>query len=60
MLRDGVSQDQAKASLGAQATRAERLAMADDIVRNTGPVDELQGQVARLHQRYLGLAAAGA
>jgi len=29
-------------------------------VRNTGSVDELQGQVARLHQLYLGLAAAGA
>jgi len=55
-----VSQQQARISLGAQATRAERLAMADDVVRNTGPVDELRGQVARLHQLYLGLAAAGA
>jgi len=60
VLRDGVSQEQAMTSLGAQATRAERLAMADDVVRNTGPADELQGQVARLHQLYLGLAAAGA
>jgi dephospho-CoA kinase len=60
VLRDGVSQQQARTSLGAQATRAERLAMADDVVRNTGPVDELRGQVARLHQLYLGLAAAGA
>jgi dephospho-CoA kinase len=60
VLRDGVSQEQAMTSLSAQATRAERLAMADDVVRNTGPADELQGQVARLHQLYLGLAAAGA
>jgi len=60
VLRDGVSQEQAMTSLGAQATRAERLAMADDVVRNTGPADDLQGQVARLHQLYLGLAAAGA
>jgi dephospho-CoA kinase len=59
VLRDGVSLEQARASLAAQATRTDRLAMADDVVRNTGPVDELQGQVARLHQRYLGLAAAG-
>jgi len=60
VLRDGVSHEQARLSLGAQATRAERLTMADDVVRNTGSVDELQGQVARLHQLYLGLAAAGA
>jgi len=58
MLRDGVSREQAQTSLDAQATRADRLAIADDVVRNTGRVDELQGQVARLHQQYLGLAAA--
>jgi len=57
MWRDGVSHEQAQASLNAQATRAQRLAMADDVLRNTGRVDDLREQVAKLHQQYLGLAA---
>jgi dephospho-CoA kinase len=31
--------------------------MADDVLRNTGRVDDLREQVAKLHQRYLALAA---
>ena len=58
MWRDGVSREQAQASLNAQATRAERLAMADDIVRNTGRVDDLREKVAELHEKYLALAVA--
>ena len=57
MWRDGVSHDEAQASLNAQATRAQRLALADDVLRNTGRVDDLREQVAKLHQQYLGLAA---
>jgi dephospho-CoA kinase len=55
--RDRVSHEQAQASLEAQAKRAARLAMADDVVTNSGRVDELREAVARLHERYLGLAA---
>ena len=58
MMRDGVTHEQAEASLNAQATRAERLAMADDVVRNTGCVEELRDQVLELHQKYLALALA--
>ena len=57
MWRDGVSHDQAQASLNAQATRAQRLAVADDVLRNTGRVDDLREQVAELHQQFLQLAA---
>jgi dephospho-CoA kinase len=57
MTRDGVSHEQAKASLNAQATRAERLAMADDILRNTGRPDDLREKVVALHAQYLQLAA---
>jgi dephospho-CoA kinase len=57
MWRDGVSHEQAQASLNAQATRAQRLAMADDIVRNTGRPDDLRESVAELHAKYLSLAA---
>jgi len=58
MMRDGVTHDQAQASLNAQASRAERLAMADDVVRNTGRVDDLRDEIAKLHAQYLALAAA--
>jgi dephospho-CoA kinase len=56
MLRDGVTREQAQASLDAQATRAQRLAMADDIVRNTGQVAELEERVAELHEKYVRIA----
>lgn len=58
MMRDGVTHEQAAASLNAQATRAERLTIADDVVRNTGRVDDLREEVAKLHAKYLALAAA--
>jgi dephospho-CoA kinase len=57
MTRDAVTHAEAQASLNAQATRAERLAMADDVVHNDGPVDELRAQVTQLHSRYVALAA---
>ena len=57
MMRDGVTHEQAQASLHAQGTRAERLAIADDVLRNTGRVDHLHDEVAKLHLKYLELAA---
>jgi dephospho-CoA kinase len=57
MGRDGVTHEQAQASLSAQATRAERLAMADDILRNTGRPYDLRDAVAGLHAKYLQLTA---
>jgi dephospho-CoA kinase len=42
--------------IGAQATRAQRLAVADDVLRNDADIPALQAQVMALHQRYLGLA----
>jgi len=58
MIRDGVTHEQARASLNAQATRAERLAMADDVVRNTGRAADLSDAIAALHEKYLQLAEA--
>jgi len=43
--------------IAAQASRAERLAQADDVVRNDGDLNALREQVLALHQRYLDLAA---
>jgi dephospho-CoA kinase len=58
MSRDTVSEAEARATLAAQASRAERLAAADDVLENLGTVAELRQAVDRLHRRYLELAAA--
>ena len=58
MARDRCSLDEAQAILAAQAPRSARLAVADDVLPNTGTVTDLRQAVDRLHQRYLSLAAA--
>jgi dephospho-CoA kinase len=60
MARDAVTREQAAAALQAQASRAARLAIADDVVTNTGGVAELERQVADLHAAYQRLALAKA
>ncbi|MFT3789804.1 MAG: dephospho-CoA kinase [Rudaea sp.] len=57
MQRDGMTEDDAQRALAAQATRAQRLALADDVIDNTGAIDALPRIVARLHARYLALAS---
>jgi dephospho-CoA kinase len=54
--RDGSSAEQARAILASQASRAARLAAADDVLSNTGTVAELRQAVDRLHEQYLQLA----
>jgi dephospho-CoA kinase len=54
--RDGSSPTQARAILASQASRAARLAAADDVLRNTGTVADLRQAVDRLHEQYLQLA----
>ncbi|MGM0675899.1 dephospho-CoA kinase [Ectothiorhodospira marina] len=55
--RDRVSPQQIQAILDAQATRAQRLAAADDIIDNSSAPDVLESQVEALHRRYLDLSA---
>ncbi|SEP60709.1 dephospho-CoA kinase [Ectothiorhodospira magna] len=57
--RDGVSAQQIQAILDTQASRTQRLAIADDVIDNEGPATDLEHQVDTLHQRYLALAGAG-
>jgi dephospho-CoA kinase len=57
MRRDAVSEAEARATLAAQASRAARLALADDVLVNSGTVAELRQAVDLLHRRYLELAA---
>ncbi len=59
MARDACSADEARAILAAQATRAERLARADDVLPNGADLGELRRGVDALHLRYLALAATG-
>lgn len=57
LARDAETPAGADAILAAQATRAARLAIADDVVANTGTLAELDAAVAELHARYVALAA---
>lgn len=56
--RDGISREQALAILAAQASRQQRLALANDVIDNTATSENLAEQVKRLHNSYLLLATA--
>lgn len=56
--RDGATRQQAERVLAVQATREQRLAIADDVILNNGDLDGLRVQVERLHRSYSNLASA--
>ena len=56
MARDGESRESALGMLGSQATRAERLAVADDVIDNGGDSGALPTQMAALDRKYRELA----
>jgi len=58
LARDGSSEEQARAILAAQATRAARLAVADDVIVNDGTLETTLAEVDELHARYTALASA--
>ena len=53
MLRDGISQQQAQSIVNSQATRAQRLAIADDVIKNHSKNQQLLYQITELHKKYL-------
>ncbi|MFM5856182.1 dephospho-CoA kinase [Aeromonas rivipollensis] len=56
--RDGVSREQAQAILASQASRSERLAMADDVLDNqSGTTETIQERILALHETYLAFAS---
>lgn len=57
MERDGIDAALADRMIDAQASREQRLALADDIVINDGHWDHLDQAVAELDARYRALAA---
>ena len=53
MARNNLSETQVRAIMAAQASRAERLAAADDVIDNNAGRDALAPQIDRLHAQYL-------
>ena len=53
MNRNGLARAEVERILAAQATRAERLAAADDVIDNDGELAALAPQIERLHAQYL-------
>jgi dephospho-CoA kinase len=57
MRRDGIDAALADRMIAAQATREQRLAIADDVLVNTGSLEDLRRHAAGLDARYRKLAA---
>lgn len=55
-VRDHLSKDEINAIIKTQATREMQLRVADDIICNAGPLDELAILVQKQHDRYLEMA----
>lgn len=58
VARDGGTGAAARAILAAQASRTQRLAVADDVIVNDGPREALAAEVGRLDALYRRLAGA--
>jgi dephospho-CoA kinase len=55
MRRSNLSRTEVEGILKAQATRQERLAVADTVIENQGQLVDLQTAVEQLHQKILGI-----
>lgn len=49
----GLAEDQIRRIVASQASRAERLAAADDVIDNGGSLEALRERVRALHEKYL-------
>lgn len=56
MQRDGIDETLARSMLAQQASRAERLALADYVIDNSGDEASLDMAVDELHRKFLALA----
>ncbi|MEW9624255.1 dephospho-CoA kinase [Rhodanobacter geophilus] len=57
VARDGIDEALARRMLAHQARREQRLALAHDVIDNSGDEAALDATVLALHRRYLALAA---
>lgn len=53
MARDGVDKTQAKQILAAQASRESKLAIANEVIDNSGSIELFKANLANIHQQYL-------
>jgi dephospho-CoA kinase len=58
MARSGLTAAAVRAIMATQLSRAERLAKADDVLDNAGPLAAIAPQVAALDRRYRSMAGA--
>ena len=58
--RDGIDHALAQAMIGAQSTREQRLAAADDVIGNDGDLAQLHAAVDAMDARYRSLAGVAA
>lgn len=56
VARDAISEASARKILNAQAGREDRLRLANDVLLNQVPVEDLEGLVLKLHRLYRGFA----
>lgn len=56
MNRDNVSREQVASILKSQTSREQRLAVADDVIKNHTKNQELLPQITDLHQKYLAIS----
>ncbi|MEZ8280737.1 dephospho-CoA kinase [Vibrio splendidus] len=56
MSRDNVSREQVASILKSQASREQRLAVADDVIKNHTKNQKLLPQITDLHQKYLAIS----
>ena len=60
MARSGLSEDDVRAIMANQASRDERLAIADDVIANDSDLAALESRVGELHCSYLRLSSENA
>lgn len=56
MARDNLTRLQVEAIMRTQATREQRLALADDVIENSGGLDELRAPITELHAKFTDIA----
>lgn len=56
MVRDNLTRQQVEAIMRSQATRDERLRLADDVIENSDRLEALRAQVEALHAKYTAIA----
>jgi dephospho-CoA kinase len=56
MARSGLTEPEVRAIMDTQCFREQRLALADDVIDNSGSFENLEHQVREKHEKYIRLA----